>query len=378
MIIAFDGYSAVYENKRSTNYSRHLIDAMSAEYPNDLFYIYSATLIDNNYLTPIITRPHVEVKTQRSGMSTFMWRNFGGILESIKRHHIQVFHGVCGQLPLRIRRGDAASVVTFEDTTFLDQKGISAAWKRFMARKSVKNADAIVVQREIDRKRVVEEMGAPAHLVKMVLPGIPLMYSENVKHSYVKNANDKYKLPERYLVIEGTIDSRSHAMQVLKAIERSGDEDLCLVLLGKGPDDYILELKKWSACHDMMHRLIHIHNVRTAYIPAITSQALLSFSSNHEGKYPYGALHAQVSGSALVAEPQIADVVADGAVLTDLNDIDAIADVIKQYTTDEDARQQLIARGKKNAENHKPENMAHAYHDIYREALKNRLKGSDD
>lgn len=378
MIIGFDGYSAVYEYKRSTNYSRQLIDAMSAEYPNDLFYIYTATLIDNNYLTPLITRPHVESKTQRNGWSAFLWRNVGGILHSLNRHHIQVYHGVCGRLPLRIRRNEAATVLTFENTAFLDEKGIKGAWHRFMARKSVAHADAIVVLRDSDRKRVIEEMGAPQDRVTTVLPGIPAIYSENITVSYTKNANDKYKLPERYLIIEDFIDKSSHAMQVLKAIERTGDEDLCLILLGKGDDKYVLEMKKWAAYHDMMHRLIHINNVRTAYIPAVTSQALLSFATYHEHQFPYGALHAQAAGSPLVAEPQMTDVVSDEVIKVDLNDIDAISEVIKRYTTDEAARQKVIDAGRKNAERFKPETMAHIYHDIYRQALKNRIKGIDD
>lgn len=377
MIIGFDGYSAVYENKRSSNYSRQLLDTMSAEYPNDLFYVYSATLIDNNYLTPIITRPHVEVKTQRTGVNPYLWRNLGGILHSLKRHHIQVYHGVCGRLPLRIRRSDVATVLTLDDISFLDQKGIKASWHRFLARKSIAHADQIIVFKESDCNRIVEQLGARRDLISIVPPAIPHMYSENITPSYIKNAVDKYKLPDRYLVIEDIIDPSSHAMQVFKAIKRTGDEDLCLILLGKGDDKYILEMKKWAACHDMMHRLIHIHNVRTAYIPAVTSQAMLSFATHHEGKFPYGALHAQSSGAALVAETQMNDIVGDGAIYADLNDIDALAEVIKRYTTDDAARHQVIDAGKKNAERFLPETMVHTIHDIYREALKNRLKGDD-
>ena len=364
MYIAFDGYSAVYDNKQGDNYSRQLIDALSALYEHNQHFIYSPTLIDNSYLTPIIIRRNVHAKVQRNKLSKFMWRNVGGVLQSVKRHRIEVFHGLCSRLPLRIGKADVKSVVTFEDLG-----EINTAWKRFMARKACAHAHAVVAFTQQARQELITHYGANADNVIVIPPAIPDIFIEHAKESFIKNAREHYKLPEKYILIDSFIDSNSHALEVLKAIKLTEDETLGLVLNGHCDHNYMKQLKEWAASHGMTNRLVHVRKIRTVLLPGVTADALISIVPERSGAFPYGATRAQAAGTPLIAAPQLNEIAGDGAMYIDLSNVEDVKMAITRILADDNKRTQLIADGHVNAQNYTTQAMAQAHIDLYKNLL---------
>lgn len=372
MIIGYDGKSAVYDNKKSSNYSRLLLDALSLNHNTNTYFVYSSSLIDNPYLTPIMTRQCVNVKIQKHGFSSFVWRSVNGVLKNLKRHHVQLYHGLCGQLPLSIKKSKAATVVTFENTHFLTQKGAQGSWKRFMARKACRQADAIITLTQCACDALVEQLGADPGRIHVIPPCYAPAFIDNLNPSLTNDAARKHHLPERYILIQGYIDEHSHAAQVLKAIAKTGDDTLHLILAGHGDNSYCNDLKTWAKNHGFAKRLIYIPHVRSAHIPGITTLATACVASAEPGTFPTSAIHAQITGTPLITDTCNSDIVGNGAMLVDLNDIDSLAQAIVRATTDSTLRQQLTEAGTANAARYTPQHMAQAHIDIYSQLLGER------
>lgn len=369
MIIAFDGVSAVYENKRSNNYSRLLIDALSLTHPRNTYYIYSPSLIDNSYLMPIINRPGVEVKIQQHGLTSFMWRSVNGVLKNFKRHHVQVYHGLCGQLPLRINHSNVATVVTFENTRFLKEKGMKAKWKRHMATLACNRAGCVITLTEEARQQLITHLNADPARIKVVPPGWDNAFNDGVNESLGQNIKQKYKLPDKFIVIDARIMEGNPAQQVLHAIKQTGDKDLYLLLLGSCDRAFRTTLKQWAAENDMPDQLIILNNARTIHVPCITAQAMASVAGHDGYTFPYGAINAQIAQVPLITDTHNADIVGDGAIIVDINDANAIAGALNRIAADKELCDTVVARGKENVMRYTPENLAETHIAIYRKLL---------
>ena len=88
----------------------------------------------------------------------------------------------------------------------------------------------------------------------------------------------KYRLPERFVLNVGAIESRKNALEIVKAIEPL--EDMSLVLVGK-PTQYYEEIKRYCESHNLSKRVQLLSGVsmeELAIIYQIGNRVLLSFS----------------------------------------------------------------------------------------------------
>ncbi len=365
MIIGFDGVSAVYDNKKSQNYSRLVLDALSQDSDTDYFYIYSPSLIDNSYLVPIMSKANVFVKIQKHGVSSFMWRSVHGVLRSIKRHHVQLYHGLCGQLPLCISHKNAAMVVTFEDTGFLQARGVCKAKTRFMARMACHKADAIITLTNQSRQQLIDAYNLDPERVVVIPPSFSSAFQDNLNDTLIHAAIAKYKLPRRYIFYNATIDEHSHLLETLQALERCSDTELCLVAAGHSSAKYMAKLKEWASRHGMASRFLNLPPVRTVYLPGIMSKAVACLCTTDGHSFPYSAIYAQATAVPLIAPHEIRDITAQAALTIDLTSVDAITGAINDIVTNETTRQRLVGAARDNVARFTPQALATAHRTLY-------------
>lgn len=369
MTIGFDGFSAVYDNKHSRNYSRLLLDALSQHCEDNTYFVYSPSLIDNAYLTPIMSRGNVHVKIQRNGITTFMWRSVYGVLKSIKRHHVQLYHGLCGQLPLSISSKKTPTVVTFESTAFARSHNIKLTKKKFMARKACSLASAIITLTEQSKQDLVEAFHVEPERIAVIPPCYSSHFHDNLNATLTAKAQSKYHLPERYIFMEGDVDKNTHAIEIIQALAQCDDKDLHLVLAGHSNHKYMRKIQDAAAQAGIAHRLVHLPPVRTAYLPGIMSSATMCILAQTSGTFPYPVIYAQTIGIPVIASQSQKCITGEGALLIDPNNIDDIKAAINTIVNDNDQRQLIVTEAHKHAQAYTPQSVAMAHNAIYERLL---------
>ena len=374
MIIGFDGKMAVSDNKEIGDFSRLIIDVLSQYYPKNHYMVYAPQARENRDLTPLLARTSVHLKTPRHALSTTLWRNRGGILSDAEHHHTRLFHGIAGVLPSKMSSYKIPSVVSIFDLTYLHYPKNFNFFDRMRyhakTRRSCQVAKRVIAVSEYAKRDIVDNYGVSADKVCVAYPGVDERYLREINDKELNDVKRKYGLPEKFIVSAGRIVRHRNALQALQALEQLGDKAIKLVLLGKSTD-YYDEVKKYAAQHKMSDQITHISRASAADLPAIYHLALACVMPSRYESFAMPIIEAQCCGTPVVAATGscMEEVGGDGALYASPDDVNALADALGRVISDNALRNQLIERGKVNAQRFTRQAMADAIVASYEQAL---------
>ncbi|MBR6249518.1 MAG: glycosyltransferase family 4 protein [Muribaculaceae bacterium] len=374
MIIGFDGKMAVSDNKELGNFSRLIIDVLSQYYPKNHYMVYAPQARENRDLTPLLARTSVHLKTPRHALSTTLWRNRGGILNDAEHHHTRLFHGIAGVLPSKMSSYTIPSVVSIFDLTYLHYPKNFNFFDRMRyhakTRRSCQVAKRVIAVSEYAKRDIVDNYGVSADKVCVAYPGVDERYLREINDKELNDVKRKYGLPEKFIVSAGRIVRHRNALQALQALEQLGDKAIKLVLLGKSTD-YYDEVKNYAAQHKMSNQITHISRASAADLPAIYHLALACVMPSRYESFAMPIIEAQCCGTPVVAATGscMEEVGGDGALYVSPDDVNALADALGRVISDNALRNQLIERGKVNAQRFTRQAMADAIIACYEQAL---------
>ncbi len=374
MIIGFDGKMAVSDNKELGNFSRLIIDVLSQYYPKNHYMVYAPQARENRDLTPLLARTSVHLKTPRHALSTTLWRNRGGILNDAEHHHTRLFHGIAGVLPSKMSSYTIPSVVSIFDLTYLHYPKNFNFFDRMRyhakTRRSCQVAKRVIAVSEYAKRDIVDNYGVSADKVCVAYPGVDERYLREINDKELNDVKRKYGLPEKFIVSAGRIVRHRNALQALQALEQLGDKAIKLVLLGKSTD-YYDEVKNYAAQHKMSNQITHISRASAADLPAIYHLALACVMPSRYESFAMPIIEAQCCGTPVVAATGscMEEVGGDGALYVSPDDVNALADGLGRVISDNALRNQLIERGKVNAQRFTRQAMADAIIACYEQAL---------
>ncbi len=374
MIIGFDGKMAVSDNKELGNFSRLIIDVLSQYYPKNHYMVYAPQARENRDLTPLLARTSVHLKTPRHALSTTLWRNRGGILNDAEHNHTRLFHGIAGVLPSKMSSYKIPSVVSIFDLTYLHYPKNFNFFDRMRyhakTRRSCQVAKRVIAVSEYAKRDIVDNYGVSADKVCVAYPGVDERYLREINDKELNDVKRKYGLPEKFIVSAGRIVRHRNALQALQALEQLGDNAIKLVLLGKSTN-YYDEVKNYAAQHKMSNQITHISRASAADLPAIYHLALACVMPSRYESFAMPIIEAQCCGTPVVAATGscMEEVGGDGALYVSPDDVNALADALGRVISDNALRNQLIERGKVNAQRFTRQAMADAIIACYEQAL---------
>ena len=365
---------AVSDNKELGNFSRLIIDVLSQYYPKNHYMVYAPQARENRDLTPLLARTSVHLKTPRHALSTTLWRNRGGILNDAEHHHTRLFHGIAGVLPSKMSSYTIPSVVSIFDLTYLHYPKNFNFFDRMRyhakTRRSCQVAKRVIAVSEYAKRDIVDNYGVSADKVCVAYPGVDERYLREINDKELNDVKRKYGLPEKFIVSAGRIVRHRNALQALQALEQLGDKAIKLVLLGKSTD-YYDEVKNYAAQHKMSNQITHISRASAADLPAIYHLALACVMPSRYESFAMPIIEAQCCGTPVVAATGscMEEVGGDGALYVSPDDVNALADGLGRVISDNALRNQLIERGKVNAQRFTRQAMADAIIACYEQAL---------
>jgi len=288
MRIAFDAKRIARNATGLGNYGRFVVNALADHFPQEEFRLYSPdqpkAFLEGELPSQSCVSYHYPNRNVNA-IGKALWRSVG-IVKTLKRDEVDLFHGLSNELPMGFNRFGIPSVVTIHDLIFLRYpqfyKKIDREIYRYKFRKACQAADRIIAVSETTKKEVIQEYHISSEKITVVYQGCHSLFTERVPAAKCETIRDKFTLPSAYLLSVGTIEERKNLFLTVKALKISG-LDIKLVVIGK-QTPYAEQVKAYIRDNGMEEQVRFLKNVGTDELPAIYQMAsLFVYPSLFEG-----------------------------------------------------------------------------------------------
>jgi len=379
-VVGLDGKRAVCNNTGLGNYSRYALNILSAAYPSTVFRLYSPVDRDNDRLRPLLGRDNLERFAPSlkvgGGIGRAFWRTFDLPLQ-LKRDDVAVYHGLSNELPLTIK-SVCPSVVTIHDLIYrrvpCDYAAIDRRLYDFKYRRSAKIATRVIAISECTKRDLMADYGIEEAKIDVIYQGVDPIFTLPVDTSARLRIKEKYKLPEKYIISVGTVQSRKNQLLAVEALAKLPAQ-IELIIVGRMDGAYADEVRAAIERRGLAGRVRHLQNVPFADLPALYACAVAStYTSRYEG---FGI---PVAESLTVGTPVVActgscleEAGGDGGIYVDPDDVDACAQALERLADDVVWHDVVAGRGRRYVRRFSAEAFAKATMACYKKAIINEL-----
>ncbi|GAP71333.1 mannosyltransferase [Candidatus Symbiothrix dinenymphae] len=372
MKIGFDAKQAMLNNETLGDYSRSVIEIMS-DYFSGNHYVCFATKKKKKAgrLKTILSRKDISFAVPTGIFKLFaaLWWLFG-LKRAIKKQKISVFHGLTNKLPGGIEKTRVKTVVTIHDLIFLRNpeyyKPVERKLYPMKFKSACERANKVIAVSERIKRDIIVFFEIPVNKVEVVYPVCHSNFKETVAAKKKKKIEEKYKLPEKFLLCVGRIEARKNLMVIVKSLNKI-PEEFHLVAVGK-PTAYQAEVKKYAKQNGLSSRVHILNNVAFADLPAIYQSAtLFVYPSFFEG-FALPIVDALSCGLPVIAAlgSSLEEAGGPDSIYFDPNDDEELAEEINAVLDDEAVAAGMITSGKKYARRFSEKAIAEQLMEIYR------------
>lgn len=380
LVIGLDGKRAVMNNTGLGNYSRYAVNILSAAYPSTRFRLYSPADKDNDRLRPLLGRGNVELFVPQlrfdNGLSRAFWRSFDLPLQ-LRNDDVALYHGLSNELPLTIK-GVCPTVVTIHDLIWRRIPGDYAAIDRRLYdikyRRSARIATRVIAISECTKRDIMADWEIPEDKIDVIRQGIDPIFSLPVHTTDRARVRETYKLPERYIISVGTVQSRKNQMLAVRGL-KGLPESVGLVIVGRADGAYGDSLKREIERLGLVDRVRFLSGVPFSDIPALYNAADLStYTSRYEG-FGLPVAESIASGTPVIActGSCLEEAGGQGAVYIDPDDTEGWSRAAERFLDDVVFHDRTVRLGKQHIRSFSAENFARQTMACYKKALISEL-----
>ena len=352
MNIGFDAKRIVRNASGLGNYGRTLINDLAALADGDTqLHLYAPD--EGNEVLRAQVKPSERLRfvfPRHRALPKALWRS-RGIVSDLKRDHIDIFHGLSGELPVGIRRAGIRTIVTIHDLIFMRHPEYYHWWdvRIYTAkfRRTLREADRIIAISQRTKDDIIALGGADPERIRVVYQGCGDFFKYPANENRRQQVNALYLLPARYIVNVGTIEERKNILLAVKALPLLPD-DISLVIIGR-TTPYADRVKRYVEAQHLGHRVKFLHGVPNSDLPAIYQMAeACVYPSRYEG-FGIPIIEAIQSGLPVVACSGSCLEEAGGpdSLYVQPDDVNGMAESIRHVLKGAPGRNERIARAQK-------------------------------
>lgn len=377
MRIAFDAKRAFRNNTGLGHYSRNLLNALFANYPQHEYYLMTPKT-GPLFQPPAAANIHTELPGGLYKPFPSLWRS-NGVRHDLSRLCIDLYHGLSHEIPVGLPRTGIRSIVTMHDLIFerypRQYKAMDVAIYRKKFRYAANHADLVIAISRQTAMDLQSYYNVPESRVRVCYQSCNPAFSHWLDDEQLKSVREKYALPQQYLLSVGSVIERKNLLTVCKSLHAlKGRLDIPLAVIGAG-GEYMKQVKSYLQANGLSDKVLWLSErpggVAGQDMPAIYQAArLMLYPSIFEG---FGIPILESLWSRL---PVITGNVScmpetggDAARYVDPYDVDAMALAIHEVVNDEELRRGMIERGLRHASGFTPELCAANVMKLYEELV---------
>lgn len=372
LTVGFDAKRALRNNTGLGNYSRYVIDVMSANFKQAQFVLYGAGAAGER-VQPLLERANVSLEGPDTAFDRALpslWRSTWLAHQASQK--VDVFHGLSNELPLTVNKKGLPSVVTMHDIIWRrfpsDYSAIDRRLYDFKYGRSARIADRIIAISECTRRDLVKDFDIDPAKIDVIYQGIDPTFRPASREA-VADVRRRYRLPETYISCVGTVQGRKNQLLAVRAL-RHLPASLRLVIVGRRTS-YAREIDSYIAAKGLTDRVIWLENVSFADLPAIYSGAAVSvYTSRYEG-FGLPVVESISCGTPVVAATGscLEEAGGDGALYVSPDDERELAEAVLRITDDRYRHDKLVELGSRHIRKFSAAEFAKKTMGVYRMAL---------
>ncbi|MEL7588192.1 MAG: glycosyltransferase family 1 protein [Prolixibacteraceae bacterium] len=374
MRIGYDAKRAVQNNTGLGNYSRHIIETLSGYYPETSLLLFSPKKKENPRLDVLKSRKNVRFIFP-SGiwrlLSSF-WR-ISAIKPDLKKHSIDIFHGLSNELPFGTKKTGIKSVVTIHDLIFLRYPGLYKPLDRMIYRLkfsyACRNADKIIAVSECTKRDIVSFFNIPSEKVEVVYQGCHPDFLKPVAQEKKNRVRGKYQLADKFILYVGSIEPRKNLMLAVRSLSEI-NRHVRLVAIGKRTS-YQTSVEEFVGKNGLSDRVKILNRISFEELPSFYQLAsVFVYPSFFEG-FGIPVIEALSSGLPVIAATGscLEEAGGEHSLYIDPHDHQALAKQINKVLNDPDLAAAMAEKGKQYVQRFSAHHTAKELSRIYKEVL---------
>lgn len=269
------GYDAkrIFHNKTGLgNYGRDVVRILTNFQEIDSFYLF-------NTKKPTVNRNFPDSKTRIIYPKGWFWKKIPafwriiGQWKQINENQLDWYHGLSGEIPIKLKSQKVKTLVTIHDLIFLSHPHYYKVWDRIIYKLkfnyAVKAADHVIAISEQTKKDIIQYFKINPNKISVVYQGCHNAFKQQYLEKDLEAIRNRYNLPREFILNVGTIQERKNVLSIVKAI-RDTNYHLALVGSEKG---YAKKVKKYIADNQMENQVTFVKNISIQDLPKLYQTA---------------------------------------------------------------------------------------------------------
>ena len=369
MKIGFDAKRAFSNNTGLGNYSRDSIRILGSFYPNNEYHLYTPKGKPNPRLSFLENQAQYHVHTPTS----FLHNAFSGIWRSVilskqlQKDEIEIYHGLSHELPKGIEKTNIKTVVTIHDLIFIRYPNLFKTIDRkiyfYKFLHACQIADHIIAVSQQTKKDIMEFFSIPTNKITVVYQGCNQAFQSEVSSQGKEAIQNRYHLPENYLLYVGSIEERKNLLTLLKSIKNTNDQ---LVIIGEGKQ-YKKQCLQFINENKISHRTHFLSGLSLTEMAAIYQSAeMMIYPSIFEG-FGIPILEALFCKTPVITSKGGCFIESGGTDSCYINPLDEseLTQAINQIQSNKRLKEKMITSGYQHAQNFTDDKIAKNLMNIY-------------
>ncbi len=372
MKIGFDGKRAFNNSSGLGNYSRTLIDSLAQFYPDNEYFVFSAKTNADNFHSHHFRNNSKIIST--NSISNTYWRSYK-MVKQWNKLKMDIFHGLSNELPFYLNRTKTKTVVTIHDVIFKSHPEFYSVIDRniynWKTKHACKAADKIICVSENTKTELIKYYHTPEEKITVIPNAMPGHINRMISDIKLNEINERYQLPDKFILQVGTIERRKNLLTVLKSLHQLGNKALPLVVVGKATE-YLKEIKNYLRISAPQLKVVFIHDADNEMLNIVYSRAFIFIYTSLVEGFGIPLIEAAAHGIPSIASKKtcMTEAAGSGALYVDAEDVNQTANAIEQLFNSTDLYNNLSAIALANSSKFSSQNISDKLMKLYNDLIK--------